>query len=50
MKDIARLIVSAALALAGTAHACDRQCTAAWFNSDPKTRITETGPIMSAYG
>ena len=50
MKDIARLIVSAALALAGTAHACDRQCTTAWFNSDPKTRIAETGPILSAYG
>lgn len=50
MKVIARLIVSATLALAGAAHACDRQCTAAWFNSDPKTRISETGPTLSAYG
>lgn len=50
MKDIARLIVSIALALASAAHACDRQCTADWFNSDPKTRISESGPILSAYG
>lgn len=35
---------------ANAAQACDWRCTAAWFNSDPATRMTADGPNLAAYG